>query len=142
MLDDFSQKKVIGQVEAIDLPEQSIFDVPARIDTGARTSALWASNIRKTDNGLVFKLFDVESKFYTGKDIICNEFEMRQVTPSNGVAEDRYMIKMLVIISGKKIRARFTLANRSTQKYPVLVGRNILRGKFVVDVKHKHIGRA
>ena len=52
------------------------------------------------------------------------------------------MIKMLVIISGKKIRARFTLANRSTQKYPVLVGRNILRRKFVVDVKHKHIGRA
>lgn len=142
MLDDFSQKKVIGQVEAVDLPEQSIFDVPARIDTGARTSALWASNIRETDKGLVFKLFGVESKFYTGKDIICSEFEMRQVTPSNGVVEDRYMIKMLVIISGKKIRARFTLANRSTQKYPVLVGRNILRGKFVVDVKHKHIGRA
>lgn len=142
MLDDFSQKKVIGQIEAVDLPEQSIFDVPARIDTGARTSALWASNIRETDNGLAFKLFDVESEFYTGKDIICSEFEMRQVTPSNGVVEDRYMIKMLVIISGKKIRARFTLANRSTQKYPVLVGRNILRGKFVVDVKHKHIGRA
>ena len=42
---------------------------------------------------------------------------------------------MLVVVKGKKIRATFTIANRASQVYPVLIGRNILRGKFVVDVK-------
>ena len=47
----------------------------------------------------------------------------------------RYKVKIPVVVKGRKIKANFTLADRSAQVYPVLVGRNILRGKFVVDVK-------
>lgn len=131
---------IIGQSELIALPELDLKDVPARIDTGARTSAIWASDITELGDGkLSFKLFDNTSKLFTGKIIVCDEFEMREVTPSNGIIENRYMVKILVIIGGRRIRARFTLANRSTQKYPVLVGRNILRGKFVVDIKHNFV---
>jgi hypothetical protein len=38
-------KKIIGRADQIDLPEQELFDVPAKVDTGAKTSALWASNV-------------------------------------------------------------------------------------------------
>ncbi len=130
---------VIGQSEFIGFPEFNLDDLPARIDTGARTSAIWASDIKELNGQLSFKLFDKSSKYYTGQDLTFKTFEMRLVTPSNGITENRYMVKMLVVIGGKKIRARFTLANRSTQKYPVLIGRNVLRGKFIVDIKHNYV---
>ncbi len=114
-------------------------DVPSRIDTGARTSTIWASQIKLSGDKLYFVLFDKSSQFYTGKVLEFDSFETRFVTPSNGLTEERYMVKLLVNIGGRKIRARFTLANRSTQTYPVLIGRNILRGKFVVDINHNHV---
>ncbi len=130
---------VIGPVEHIDFPEQGLRAVPARIDTGARTSSIWVSNVREHDGKLSFTLFDKTSQIFTGDTVTVSSFEMRTVTPSNGITEERYMVKLLVVLGGRKIRARFTLANRSTQKYPVLVGRNVLRGKFVVDIKHKNV---
>jgi hypothetical protein len=72
---------------------------------------------------------------YTGKIFHFDEFSQGMVASSNGRAELRYKIRTLVCIAGKKIRARVTLADRSSQVYPVLIGRNILRGKFIVDVK-------
>ncbi len=131
--------EIIGQAEHIDFPELGIVAIPARIDTGARTSAIWASSVQETADGLEFVLFDKQSPFYSGEKILVKSFERRLVTPSNGLAEERYMVKLLVTIGGRKIRARFTLANRSTQRYAVLVGRNVLRGKFVVDIKHKYV---
>ena len=50
--------------------------------------------------------------------------------------QQRYKVKLRVILDNRVINATFTLADRSSQVYPVLVGRNILRGKFIVDV-HK-----
>jgi len=130
---------VIGQSEYIDFPEQGIAKVPARIDTGARTSALWASNIIEKDGTLHFCLFGEASPLYNGAVITVDDYELRAVTPSNGITEERYAVLLLVCIAGRTIRAHFTLADRSTQKYPVLVGRNILRGKFIVDIKRNHV---
>lgn len=139
MVNDNEQKVVLGQVENMIFCDLDLVNVPARVDTGARTSTIWASDIYEADGKLRFKLFDKTSQFYSGDDLVYDVFEMREVTPSNGISENRYMIRMLIKIGGRKIRARFTLANRSTQKYPVLIGRNILRGKFVVDVKHSKV---
>ncbi len=97
---------------------------------------MWASRISENDGKLEFVLFDKQSSLYTGELLTFEQFETREVTSSNGIKEERYMVKLLVKMDGRSIRARFTLANRSTQKYPVLIGRNVLRGKFVVDIKH------
>jgi len=129
-------KSIIGQSVHIQFPELGIINVPSRIDTGARTSAVWASRISENDGKLEFVLFDKQSSLYTGELLTFEQFETREVTSSNGIKEERYMVKLLVKMDGRSIRARFTLANRSTQKYPVLIGRNVLRGKFVVDIKH------
>lgn len=129
-------KKIIGRADRIDLPEHGIFDVPAKVDTGAKTSAIWASNIQeRKDGGLAFAFFGPGSPLYTGEMQFVPEFERVVVASSIGAEQPRYKIQLLVKIRAKKIRASFTLADRSQQAYPVLIGRNALRGKFVVDVQ-------
>jgi hypothetical protein len=131
-------KKLIGQTELIDFPELHLERVVARIDTGAKTSAIWATNIKLKDGILRFTLFNSSSECYTGEVLQTRAYHIRTIISSIGTKEDRYGIKLLILISGREIRASFTLANRSSQKYPVLVGRNVLRGKFLVDVEHGH----
>ena len=126
---------VIGRAERIALPEFGMDAVPVRIDTGAKTSAVWASNITETDGTLEYSLFGEGSEFYTGNLIRTKVYGERLVANSTGHIERRYTVKMLVILEGRKVNATFTLANRASQVYPVLIGRNILRGKFIVNVK-------
>lgn len=130
-------KQHIGQVEVIEFPEINSRQVQARIDTGARTSAIWASKTVETDAGLAVVFFDKKSQHNSEKLIIFKEFSTVNVISSTGTSQERYKVKLLVIIGGRKIRAWFTLADRSKQTYPVLIGRNILRSKFVVDVSRK-----
>jgi hypothetical protein len=127
--------KIIGRAERIDFPEQGVKGVPARIDTGAKTSAVWASQIRRVEDELQFVLFDIDSPFYTGDVVHTKDFTQTVVASSNGAQQQRYVVKLLVRLGGKKVRATFTLANRSQQVYPVLIGRKSLSGKFVVNVK-------
>jgi hypothetical protein len=128
-------RKIIGRAERLDLPELGFLGVPARIDTGAKTSAIWATNVHERDGGLAFRLFGPESPLYTGEEHFAPQFSTVVVASSIGLEQDRYKVVLLIKIRGKKIRTSFTLADRSQQAYPVLIGRNALRGKFLVDVK-------
>jgi hypothetical protein len=132
------EKKLIGQTEIIDLPELGMDGVVARIDTGAKTSAIWASNVKLKDKTLEFTLFDKTSEYYTGEVLKTNAHHIRTIISTIGTKEDRYGVRLLILMSGRRIRASFTLANRSSQTYPVLIGRNVLRGKFIVDVEDGH----
>ncbi len=127
--------QVIGQTEVLDFPELGVSSVPARIDTGAQTSALFVSKITLEEGKLVVVLFDKNSPHYSGKSVVFDNFKTTVVYSSNGQNEERYKVRTLVLLKRRKIRASFTLADRSKQVYPVLIGRNVLSGKFVVDVK-------
>lgn len=126
---------VIGPATPISLPEFNLVSIPARVDTGAKTSSIWASGIKEVDGHLEYVLFGPSSKFYTGEKQSTTTYEIRSVASSTGDFEKRYTVSLVVLISGRRIRTAFTLANRSRQAYPILLGRNILRGKFIVDVK-------
>jgi hypothetical protein len=128
---------IIGEIEHINFPEISSKSVIARIDTGAHSSAIWVSSIVKTNQGLEVIFFDKHTDYYDGQPIIFSEYSQTIVRSSNGIHEKRYKVKLLVVIDGRRIRAWFTLADRSKQKYAVLIGRNVLRSKFVVDVSKK-----
>jgi hypothetical protein len=127
-------KILIGRAEAITLPELGSVKIPARVDTGANTSAIWASHIREQDGALQFTLFGEQSSLYSGLVHHTSEFDKVVIATSTGQEQERYKVRLLIKLRGKKIRCRFTLADRSMQTYPVLLGRNVLRGKFVVDV--------
>jgi hypothetical protein len=128
-------KKIIGRADMVDLPEIGVFAIHAKVDTGAKTSAIWASDIREKDGGLTFKLFDKQSPYYTGDELFFDQFERVVVASSIGNEQSRYKVAVLAKLRGKRIRTSFTLADRSQQAYPVLIGRNALRGKFLVDVQ-------
>lgn len=130
------QKQVdtIGSVEIIDLPKLNIYGIPAKIDTGAESSAIWASAIKLKKGTLEFKLFAPGSAFYSGKLVRTKDFNTAVVRNSFGTKEYRYKVGFLTSLGQRKIKASFTLADRSGMSYPVLLGRNTLRNKYVVDV--------
>lgn len=123
------EKKIIGRVETVALPAISAQGVHARIDTGAKTSAIWGEASEK-DGVLrvIFKAFDtdVSHDFHAYDTVV--------VASSNGHMQQRYRVKIGIRLKGRRIRATFTIADRSQQVYPILIGRNVLRGKFIVDV--------
>lgn len=125
----------IGRAEEVVFVTNDSRAVPARVDTGAKTSAVWATNIIEKDHTLHFVLFDTLSPFYTGKIMTTHDYGLKIVSTSTGHVQERYAVKLPIIIGDKRIHATFTLADRSLQVYPVLIGRNVLRGKFIVDVK-------
>lgn len=113
---------------------KNLKQIAARIDTGARTSSLWATDIRhKGKNMVSFSLFGPSSPYYTGKRLTRKIIETRFVTSSTGHEQERLVVNMSVHMHGKKINAKFTLSDRATQTYPILIGRNTLRGNFLVD---------
>lgn len=130
----------IGTTERISFPKLHIFDVPAKIDTGADSSSLWATDIQETAEGrLTFVAFGVGSRFYTGSQITTKTFRRVLVKNSFGVIEPRYKARLLIQIGDRKIRAWFTLADRAGMKYPVLLGRRLLKNKFIVDVAKQQV---
>jgi hypothetical protein len=127
---------IIGITEHIAIGRNYV-NVPAKIDTGADRSAIWASKIRVSPDGVLsFALFGPGSPHYTGRVFKRRDFGVAKIKSSNGTTEMRYRTHLTVAIGGRTIRALFYLSDRRTQKFPVLIGRRTLRGKFVVDVRH------
>jgi len=139
MSDKTVGKNIVGRAEQVGFPELGISSLAARIDTGAKTSSIWASFVQEEEGVLTVILFDQNSPYYSGQKLSFQDFDITVVSTSTGQTQKRYKVRLLVKIKGRKIRAWFTLADRSAQVYPVLIGRNILRGKFVVDVREGRI---
>ena len=129
------EKTLIGRNEYVWLIEAGQKKVPARIDTGARTSSVWASDIHEVGDKLEYTLFGDKSSFYTGEVQVAERFSKIAVASSNGIVELRYHIPIILQIKGRKIMTHCTLSDRSSQSYPILIGRNTLNGKFIVDTQ-------
>ncbi len=141
MLD--SNKILIGRKEVVSFPEFGFEAIDAKIDTGAYTSALHCHDIYTMhDNGveiLHFKLLDDSHPDYSNKDFKYKKFDRAIVKSSSGQTEERYKIKTIIKVGNTAYKTEFTLTNRSDMKYPVLIGRKLLKGKFIVDVSHKYL---
>ncbi|MBX7126737.1 MAG: RimK/LysX family protein [Cyclobacteriaceae bacterium] len=130
---------IIGRSDRVDLPSLGLIDIHAKIDTGAYTSSLHCSRAEVVDGRLEFVLLDEEHPEFTGMRFIVKKFDRREVKNSFGEAELRYVIKTRIRIMGRLIRAEFSLSDRGNLKFPVLLGRKILRKRFVIDVMQKDV---
>lgn len=129
-----SDKTVIGRAEKITFLDAGVTDLPAKVDTGAYRSSIWATNIREENGTLYFTLLGPKSTFYSGKELSTQEFKIVEVENSFGHKQTRYSIFLRVRISGKTVKSNFTLANRGAKTYPALIGRKLLKNRFIVDV--------
>jgi hypothetical protein len=132
-------KTIIGRAEKIDfLIDENALGIPAKIDSGAYSSSVWASDIQEANGILTFTLLGPVHLQYTGEKISTSKYKIVTVQNSFGKSEKRYGLDMTVRFCGKKVTTFFTLADRSKKIYPVLIGRKLLKGRFVVDVATGH----
>lgn len=134
-------KLIIGRNTLVNI--EGIADkVPAKTDTGADSSAIWASDVSMSPKGVLqYTLFGEGSDFYTGDVLTATEYGVANVRSSSGHEQIRYRVPLKISIGGKTITAKFNLSDRSGNEYPVLIGRRTLSGKFIVDVtRREHHG--
>ncbi len=127
---------VVGWRELVSLPELGLSGIPAKIDTGARTSALHAKVIEDYWQGRRHYLrFSVA---WDGVEHLCEavRVDRRGVRSSNGDLQERFVIKTPLRIGTLMFRAEVTLADRSEMQFPMLIGRTALRRRMVVDSGH------
>ena len=131
------QIKLIGRREFVDFPLLSIFGIEAKIDTGAYTSSLHCENITLNNDTVKPTLY-----FTIKQDVVrtfmFEEFTQKKIKNSFGEMEERFVIKTIVRIGKKKIWSAISLSKRDNRRYPVLLGRKLLKGKFLVDVNQIH----
>jgi len=133
--------KVIGRIDLIDLPEFGLGDVPAKIDSGANRSAIHCSDIeRHQRNGVDEITFHIPLDSSHGTNIFHSQnFFQKKIKSSSGHVEERYIIKTDVVLFGKKIHTTFSLTDRTEMKFPILLGRKLLKSRFIVDVAQENL---
>ncbi|KAB1069819.1 peptidase [Tamlana haliotis] len=127
-------KKTIGRTDIVDFPNLGLFNIDVKMDTGAYTSTIHCSKIIE-ENGSLRCIFNSSTHKNFGKtEIVFDTFWLTDVKSSNGFKENRYKIKSDVIFFGKIYKINLTLSTRHDMKFPVLIGRQFLKQKFIVDV--------
>ncbi len=127
------EKLIIGRREKIDFPDLGLFGITAKIDTGAYTTALHCYDIREKDGILYFKLLDPSHPEYIEQDQKFTEYSEKEIKNSFGEIENRYIIKTIIRMGKKRIKALISLSDRGKMRYPVLIGRKLLKNRFIVD---------
>ena len=126
--------KLLGRSDRVDLPELGLSGIHAKIDTGAYTSSLHCSRAEVINGVLEFVLLDEEHPEFTGMKFTFKKFKQRHIKNSFGEAENRYIIRTTITIHGETYRTEFSLSDRDNLRFPVLIGRKVLRKRFLIDV--------
>ena len=134
---------VLGRVEKVNFPNLKLFEIDAKIDTGAYSTALHCHDImERVENSrkkLFFKLLDPSHPDYNERELIFVDYEKKKIKNSFGDFEERFVIKTTIEIGNRKIKTSMSLTDRGSMKYPVLIGRRLLRNKFIVDVSKSYL---
>lgn len=132
-------KRIIGRVDKADFPTLDLFDIDIKIDTGAFTSSMHCHKVIEEDNLLKCLFFDKEHPNYNRKIIVFKNYSTTKVKSSNGIVQNRYIVKTSIILFDKKYKINLTLSTRDEMKYPILIGRKFLSKKFIVDIDLKNL---
>lgn len=131
--------EVIGYIERVDLPGLELFDLDAKVDTGADSCSMHCDNIKVEGENVTFTLHDEVHTAYHGKRLTLSIAKIKRVKSSNGKSEERVFVKSMLKLGCKTYEAEISLTNRENMKYPMLIGRRFLSHKYLIDVSHKYI---
>ena len=142
-----AEKQILGWREWVAFPELGVEKIKAKIDTGAKTSSIHAYRIREIEQDgdayLEFFLHPVQRR--KKPEIKCRArlVDKRTVTSSNGSSQHRYVVETNLRIGEKAYPVELTLTDRDEMSFRVLIGREALRDRFVVDPgKSYQMGRS
>lgn len=135
------QKKIIGRHEIISILDLELYNLDAKIDTGADSNALHCDHIEidETNNMVHFNLCDEVHESYHGRRMHVPLYKLKRVKSSNGQIQYRPYIKVDVEFFGKTYKTIISLTNREKMKFPMLIGRKFLEKRFLVDVSQEKL---
>lgn len=124
---------IIGWREWLALPDLGVARIKAKIDTGARSSALHAFDIERSGDRVRFTTRPKHAG--TGHPVLCEAdlLDQRTIKSSNGSIEERYLISTTVELLGVRWPIELTLTARDDMLFWMLLGREAIRGRFLVD---------
>ncbi|HXF54176.1 MAG TPA: RimK/LysX family protein [Hyphomicrobiaceae bacterium] len=128
---------IIGWEEWVALPELGLPAIKAKVDTGAKTSALHAFLIEPfgtPEQPMVrFGIHPIPGR--NDIEIYCSApvVDRREVTSSNGEKEKRLVIRTPIAMGGREWKIEVTLTNRESMTYRMLIGRQAIRADMYVD---------
>ena len=135
----------IGWREWLALPELQVPAIKAKIDTGARTSALHAFFVtpftKETRQMIRFGVHPLQKRLDV--EIICEApiKDFREVSDSGGHREMRYVIETTILIGDLPRQIEMTLTNRDNMKFRMLLGRTAMQGLHVIPDQSYLTGR-
>ena len=134
---------MLGWREWVELPELNIHQIKAKIDTGARSSALHAFAIEPyRKNGQRWVMFAIHPKQrHSDVFIECHApiKDRRIVTDSGGHKQRRYVIETQLVLGQSRINAEMTLTNRDSMLFRMLIGRTTMNNRFIIDPNSSYL---
>lgn len=134
------EKMIIGALECCDLPDLSISHLQVRVDTGATTSSLHVDNIEEFEkDGKRWVRFDIHPDIHNVKKIVTTTARLQAkkvVKSSSADKEKRVVIKTTIKIGQDSWPIKLTLTDRSTMNYLMLLGREAMKDRILVDPSH------
>jgi ribosomal protein S6--L-glutamate ligase len=133
------EKVLIGRIEWVHLPDVKL-KFKARIDTGAKTTSMHAVNIEEVEQrGELFVKFQTVDPEGKPVDLVRKVDTTQRVSNTGGFVTKRYVIKEKIKMGGVEREVLINLNDRSKMEYKFLIGRNVLLGRFIVDVARSHV---
>jgi hypothetical protein len=130
-------KPMLGWREWVALPELNLAEIKAKIDTGARSSALHAFVIEPYRKGgepwVMFAIHPIQKRSDVAVECHAQVKDRRLVMDSGGHKQRRYVIETQMILGRSLIKAEVTLTNRDTMSFRMLLGRTAMDARFTVD---------
>lgn len=131
------QPTIIGSEEWFSLPSFGIPYIKARIDTGAKTSSIDAFNIQKfRKNNQLWVTYEIHPLQNDRKTVIRCESEVidqRYIRSSSGISEKRYVVQTEIAVGSMQWSIELTLSNRDAMGYRMLLGREAMINRFLVN---------
>lgn len=143
MTDTRSRKMTVGALELCDLPELDVEKLEVRVDTGAATSSLHVDNIEEfRKSGKRWVSFDFHPDVHDVKRVVRKTARVtgrKKVKSSSADTEKRVVITTLLKMGGMEWPIQLTLTDRSEMTYLMLLGREAMQGRLLVDPEFEFI---
>lgn len=142
MMSDSDKKIVVGSVEWCAFPDLGIPAMKARVDSGAKTSSIHAFNIQAfRRHGKPWVSFEVHPLQNNRRTVVRCEtpvVDRRVVKSSIGISEKRYVISTPMVLDDEQWMVELTLANRDSMGHRMLLGREAMSGRLLVDPAERY----